>query len=488
MSLAKKLALWFSGGIAAIILLLAGVFYVQLTSNTEDTVVRNMSELMAYCASAVKQSLYINDLPSDSVGFTETAKSTAEELNGMLGCGIACYDTKGSLIFSTYSTDTENEKEMRDLFYAVEGKNAYTFVRYDRTFTAYFSFPIRSGGESIGIMRLQVDYTELYRSNRGTFTTMIGGSAAVLTIAAVILAFALMRIVHPVKKLSEELKRTTLHPERAETLPVTGRDEIGLLTAQYNKMALTIRSQMSTIKTERDRLSKTLEYKKAFYDNLTHELKTPLTIILGYAEMMEQTDFEDVDFVKKGTGEIITESKRLRDMVTALLESSRDETATIKLERVDLLELISGVAASMDIKAQRYGSSIKTELCEAAVEGSRERLRQLYVNLIDNAIKYGRPGESVCIKMKKNSGCIEVSVINRIEDGCHLENIDKIFLPFYRSRDLKVREEGSVGLGLSICRNIADEHGGTISAEEREQTVCFKTVFPIYGGRRDERP
>lgn len=482
MSLTKKLVIWFSGGVAAIILLLAAVFYVQISGNTENAIIRNMRELMMYCSSAVRQSVSISGVAPGGDGFEEAVRSAAEELNGMLGCGVAFYSAEGELMFSTYSEGRENDRELKDMYLAVEGKNAYTFITRDGTFTAYFSFPIRSGGESIGIMRLQVDYSETYRRNRHTFTTMIGGAAAVLMVSAALLAFSLAHIVRPVKKLSEELRKTTFHPERAETLPVTSGDEIGLLTAQYNKMALTIRSQMLTIKTERDRLTKTLEYKKAFYDNLTHELKTPLTIILGYAEMMEQTNFEDEEFVKKGTGEIISESKRLRDMVTALLENGKDETAAPRFEKVDVLELISGVAASMDIKAKRYGSSIKTHLCEASIDGSPEKLRQLFVNLIDNAVKYEKQGGEICVKMVRGNGFLEVDVINPVEEGQIPERIDKIFLPFYRSRDLKEREDGSVGLGLSICRNIAEEHGGTITAERSDGTICFKTVFPMNMG------
>lgn len=486
MSLVKKLILWLLIGIIVLVFILAAVFSVQLAANTEKAITRNMSELMAYCASAVKQSLYINDLSSEPSGFADAAVNMAEELNSMLDCGIACYEPDGDMIFSTYGSGGMSGRQMQDLEYAVDGKNAYTIVRNGDIYTAYFSFAIRSGGETIGIMRLQIDYSELYVSNRRTFTAMIISCALVLIVAVFVLAVMIVRTLSPIKTLSDELKRTTLHPERAGTLPVTRTDELGSLTAQYNKMALTIRSQMTTIKKESDRLSKTLEYKKAFYDNLTHELKTPLTIILGYAEMMKQTEFEDADFVKKGTDEIITESKRLTNMVAALLESSRSETAYEKFEKVDALELISAVVASMTVKAQRYGANIEASLCEASVEGAKERLRQLYVNLIDNAIKYSKPSEDIKVRMRTFDGMLEVTVENRIEEGRTFENIDKMFIPFYRARDVGVREDGSVGLGLSICKNVIDEHGGSITACEKDGVVVFTTRLSLYGGQNDE--
>ena len=486
MSLLKKLVIWFAAGIIILVLLLAVVFSVQLSTAAEESIKRNMSELMACCASAMKQSLYINGLSSDKAGFAEAARNTAEELNSMLGCGIACYDMDGKALFSTYGTGSMTKRERQDLGYAMQGKNAYTLVRRDDVYTAYLSFTVNSGGESIGIMRLQIDYSEIYLTNRRTFTTMIISSAAVLIVATSLLALMILRMLKPIKNLSEELVSTAKHPERAKTLPVASSDEIGLLTAQYNKMALTIRSQMTTIKKESERLTKTLEYKKAFYDNLTHELKTPLTIILGYAEMMEQTDFEDQDFVKKGTEQIITESKRLTGMVAALLENSRSETAVERFEKIDALELISAVVFSMSVKAQRYGANIKTSLCEACVEGSEERLRQLYVNLIDNAIKYGLPAHDIRVNMSRNGNVLEVSISNYIENGRKFEDAEKMFIPFYRSRDVGVREDGSVGLGLSICKNIIEEHSGTITANEKDGVVTFKTTLPLYGGYRIE--
>ena len=480
MTLLKKMVLWFSIGIVTILGILGFVITTQLTSNMQNLMKRYMAEYKASCQTFVQHTLLMSGLEYSEDGFYHIAPRVVMELNDMLASGVACYDTAGNYIYGSYIKDSRVEGEWEDLAYAIHGENAYTMISSKNDATAYFSFPIVFEDKAIGIMRLEVDVTQTVKNLQYTMEMLIWCTAALLLVAVALLLLLIAHIVRPINRLSEEIKRMSLHPERADILPVRSQDEIGQLTHQYNKMAQMIRTQMNAIQKEKDNLQRTLEYKKVFYDNLTHELKTPLTIILGYAEMMEQTDFSDKEFARKGAKEIIAESRRLRDMVTALLESSRSEGKIRKAEPVDLCELIVKVATSMNIKSQRYGARIETKLCEAVVLGDAQRLRQLFVNLLDNAIKYGKTKETVNIVMRLREGHIEIVVANKIERGVHIAKPRKVFEPFFREEDVKCREEGSVGLGLSICKDIVEEHNGSIDLTMERDMVYVKTSLPLY--------
>ncbi len=168
-----------------------------------------------------------------------------------------------------------------------------------------------------------MDYSELYQSGSYISRMVLYSSASVLVTALVLLVVFAGKVIEPVNRLRNAVVELTEDPSSAMPLPIRHKDEIGELTREYNKMAAIIREQLREITLEKSALEEAVAYRKHFYDNVTHELKTPLTIILGYAEMMEDTDFSDLEFSKKGIQHIISESKRLRDMVTALLDATR---------------------------------------------------------------------------------------------------------------------------------------------------------------------
>lgn len=231
---------------------------------------------------------------------------------------------------------------------------------------------------------------------------------------------------------------------------------------------------------EKTALEEAVAYRKHFYDNVTHELKTPLTIILGYAEMIEQTGFSDPEFTKKGISHIISESKRLRDMVAALLDATRlGVSDTSDFQEVDLAVLLKDVAASMELKAQRLSKSICLSLPEdeqtLRVWGSQEQLIQLFINLLDNAIKYSA-GKEIWAQARRLGEHVEISVENDVEQPISQEELGRLFIPFYRQRE--GGEPGSVGLGLAISRKIAEEHGGSIMALlSKEKRICIRVLL-----------
>ena len=120
--------------------------------------------------------------------------------------------------------------------------------------------------------------------------------------------------------------------------------------------------------------------------------------------------------------------------------------------------------------------------------GSQEKLRQLFVNLLDNAIKYGVSGSVVGITVRREGQTAKISVTNEIEGKIDERELDKLFLPYYRASSEEGKEKGSVGLGLALCKSIAEAHGGDIQAEMiGEQTICFIVEIPLDDRRGDEQ-
>ena len=488
MGLVKKLVLWFS----VVIILSFGVLYFVvagiLNANNEAMIAEAMEGYRDSCEAYITRYIMDAEQSTESDGLLTSMRGMSEEFSNILGCGVAIYDADGNYYQGTYA---DNGYVQDDVQYARDGLSAYSVVKEPYDTYAMFSFPVMMDGEVQAIIRLQADYTGIYANSEYVLEMILLSCLGILCVAILLLALYMGWVINPVNKLSAAIERVSENPYEAEPLNVKRHDEIGRLTDSYNHMSRTIREQWNTIQLEKENLKKTIQYRKDFYDNITHELKTPLTIILGYAEMMKQTDFQDEEFNNKGIEQVIIEAKRLCNMVAGLLEASRaTDQVEAQFEQTRIDKLLEDIVSSMRVKANRYAARIEAEIEEGlTVLGKPEELRKLFVNLIDNAIKYGEPGDPVTVRARADGQEVSICVENQIEENSiRQEDFDKIFLPFYRSRDEEKKEAGSVGLGLAICRNIVDDHGGSIAAEmPRSDRISFQVTLPAMADAGEER-
>lgn len=481
LGLIKKLILWYAAILLAALTAMGLIVNGILNADNERVIEDDMLKLKSMCEVFINRSSLVDDwnLEGESAKYYEKVE---EELYEILDREVALYTPDGEIICG-HMTGLE-EAQDGDITYATQGKSAYTIVMSGGQTTVYFAFPMKTASGFEVIVRIKSDYTVLY--DRGTYIAqlVLYSAFAVIAIALVLLLVFAHHVISPVKKLRNAIQGLSKNPSHVHPIPVTRKDEIGELTREYNNMAAIIREQMRAIEQEKQMLRESIQYKKEFYDNITHELKTPLTIILGYGEMMKQTGFQDNDFNQKGIDQIITESRRLCDMVVGLLDASKtNESMKEQFVSVEICSLVSEIAASMNIKAKRYGMEIETTLSkEAWVLGSPDKLRQIFINLLDNAIKYSDGKRPIRVQVEKDVQ-VTVRVINSFEGEMNPAMFVKWFIPFYRQRDDEARgekEKGSVGLGLAICKNIVDAHDGSISAKlVSKQEICFRVTLPL---------
>lgn len=473
--LVKKMLLWYAAIILPAFLLLQFVVSGVIGSNNEKSIRQNLLEYRNSCETYVARALLSQSRPANEENFRIFARQSAGDLRTIFGRDLEMYSPGGELVYSSVHGNVDASAQ--DLQYALEGKNAFSIVNGEKKMV-YLSFPIEISEKTIGIMRIVGDYTPLFENGEYISRIVAGSSAGIFLVVLILFLVINANIIAPIRGLRRSIVTMQENPERLSLLPVTRKDEIGELTESYNAMAATIRDQFAIIQREKANLRRMLEYRKDFYDRVTHELKTPLTIILGYAEMMEQTGMEDAEFNARGLKEIIGETRRLKDMVETLLEISRETGKPEQpLAPVDVSGLLMRIAQSMKIRARRYGAEILLDLPrEAMVMGEEEKLRQLFVNLLDNAMKYGVPHEPIHVRVRLEKKAVVVRICNAVDDSVNMAEIQKFFLPFYRQKEAR-RERGSVGLGLTICRNIMDLHQGEMEAFLEEGRLCFQMTF-----------
>jgi two-component system phosphate regulon sensor histidine kinase PhoR len=223
--------------------------------------------------------------------------------------------------------------------------------------------------------------------------------------------------------------------------------------------------------------------RREFVANVSHELRTPLTIINGYLETLLEGGLEDRVMAENALGVMFRNSERLRHLTDDLLVISQAESRSVPLDLhpVELRELVRRVVGQFDeqISAQGVEIRITTADEDLVVDADAVKLEQVFVNLLDNALKYGnRPGLTVEFYAERLGPDVHMQVSDN-GPGIPYEDQEHIFERFYRVHKDRARHTGGTGLGLSIVKNVVEAHGGNVSLQSIPGTgSTFHVVLP----------
>ncbi|MBM6617496.1 two-component system histidine kinase PnpS [Bacillus suaedaesalsae] len=225
-------------------------------------------------------------------------------------------------------------------------------------------------------------------------------------------------------------------------------------------------------------LKKLEQIRQDFVANVSHELKTPITSIKGFSETLLDGAMKDENLLENFLNIILTESDRLQSLIQDLLDLSKIEQPgyAINWKRVELRGLIEEIMVLLEGKAAEKNVQLVLEgKGEYWLDGDLYRLKQIFINLINNGIAYTPSGGTVSIAIQELSKKIKVQVLDT-GIGIAKEELPRIFERFYRVDKARTRNSGGTGLGLAIVKHLVDVHGGTIMVES-EQSVG--TTFTI---------
>ncbi|MCY8614777.1 sensor histidine kinase [Bacillus haynesii] len=445
-------------------------------SSNEKIVTSDLVELKKNSIVYVNQAFLINHYKNNELYFGDMADEIVDNLNHSTGSNVGVYTVNGALLASSDKKVFSRGSD-EDLKQAIKGKTAYHITYNRNKAEVFFSYPVVVEGTKVGILRFSKNFDLQYKQS-GEILDIVFYIALAIFVAAFLFSYILSRhITIPLVKLTDatsQVKKGKLDMD----IHFNRKDEIGQLAVNFNDMISRIREQILTIERDRDRLKELNEQEKRFFDNMTHELKTPLTSIQGYAEIIKDKGESDRTFFDKGMNHIVEESRRLHHLVIKLLEVSRETSKGAQFTRIDAGEILNDVCESMKFRAERYKKRITCDIEDGLyVHGQVSRLRQLFINLLDNAIKYSLSHSEIFIKAEIVGENILFTFKN---PSAPLENDQhsKMFQPFY-SVNQKIKEEGSVGLGLSIVKTIVDEHGGTIEMfyEENHTVIHVELAY-----------
>lgn len=329
------------------------------------------------------------------------------------------------------------------------------------------------------LMRCSLDSIRSNVSISNQFIFYIG--ILILAVGIILVWFFARRISEPILELAELSKKMAKLDFDAKYTR-GGADEIGILGESFNTMSDELKDKISELKTANYELQKDIKKKEQvetmrteFIGNVSHELKTPIALIQGYAEGLKDGITDDPESMEFYCDVIIDEANKMNRMVKNLLtlnqlELGKDDT---QFERIDITSLIWGVVQSLEIMAKQKEADIRINTQDPVFVWADEfKVEQVVRNYVSNALNHVDENRIVDIRIEEREGKIRVSVFNTGEPIPE-EDIGHIWEKFYKVDKARTREYGGNGIGLSIVKAIMESFHQNYGVRNYENGVQF---------------
>lgn len=367
--------------------------------------------------------------------------------------------TDGPVVYSDIEDDAEEDRQLFNMLSYNYKDNQKVLIKKRRTYEL--------AGTTYQVY-LQFDITDSINNLHNFLLFLILLYFVLVLLVAKFGQRGIERLLQPLKNMSATANRLTVNNLHSERLNVAGtKNELKELAGTMNSML--------------DRIELSYESQKQFVSDASHELRTPIAVIQGYANMLARWGMNDKEVLEESVEAITNEAKSMKDLVEKLLFLSRHDKKTLHLERklFNMKDVVEEMVRETKMVVENR--SITTPVLQnVIVYGDQQALKQAVRIFIDNAVKYSENGDSIKISCRNEEGTCIVTV----EDtgiGMKKEDMNKIFERFYRADNVRNGGVEGQGLGLSIAKLIVLNHTGTIKVRSQfTKGSSFSIILPDY--------
>ncbi|HEY80356.1 MAG TPA: HAMP domain-containing protein [Anaerolineae bacterium] len=461
MSLRLRLTLWYTGLLAMLLILIGSMVFSRVHASVMGSIDGELQKKGEQVVRLVSVSAQVNGIPDPLLPFINATLEDPELY-------VQVRDNTRRVLFRS-SNLARAVIELPEPYYqqAMHGLAGYYTLSKQRPndLRVYFA-PIVVNGETVGIVQvarnLQPQQEVLEQLNKNLLLLF----AVVLSLAAGGGYWLTGVALHPIKEATDTALAITRTGNLSRRVPVrkARNDEIGALINTFNEML--------------DRLEALFEKQRRFSADISHELRSPLTTILGNLSLLRRAENLPEEERDDMLTEIRSEAERMHRLISDLLLLSQAESGRHPLH-LELVELDHIMMQAFRMAQRRAGEKLDIQLVHldrARVMGDADRLRQVLDNLINNAIRYTPEGGKIVLSLI----CEDVWAVIRVADtgqGIAPEDLPHIFDRFYRADKARTRAAGGAGLGLSIVKWLVEAHHGQIFVES---TLGEGATFDIH--------
>ena len=450
--------------ILVVLVLSSVIFYVASSS----ALLKNSREEMFRTLKILDQIL---DYSAAASGDLEKLKSGLSGNAGRFTIinfdGVVLADT-GNLPTGEFDNHLSREEVKQAL---TEGEGSSR--RYSNTFQEHMLYAAIRSARSDYILRMAIPYSGI----KDYLLLLLPAVWLSFLVAILYSAFSADRfarsVTRPLEEISRELSKVNTDYS-ALSFETYQYPEINIIAKTTAKMSENVKEYLNRIELEK-------QIRQEFFNNASHELKTPITSVQGYAELLENDLFADESQKKEFVRRIKKEAGHMNQLINDILMISRLEAKEAELikTQVRLSVLLEDVVESLKPVAAFHEVTIHVDCKPVRMNANTQQIKELFGNLISNAVKYNKPGGEVWVSVTRENHSIVIFVKDN-GMGIPGDSLGRIFERFYRVDKGRSKKQGGTGLGLSIVKHIVNFYRGTITVRsELDLGTEFAVTLPV---------
>ncbi len=468
MSIRLRLTLYYVSLLAVILIIFSGALYMILFISSLDEVDRTLQSRAADVQNSVTAALVIQSDPALLLTRGRVRLLPAADVFATPGLYVQLSQLDGTPFPGNSRSENLGDQYLTPtsavLARVAAGESVYVNIVVNRSPLRLYVVPLKAPrGGIIGVIQVAQSLEGVNSTLRRLASLFIGGIAMSVVLAAVGGALLAQNALAPIDRITQAAQGITRAGDLTRRLEQGNtQDEVGRLAATFNEML--------------GRIEELFRSQQRFVSDVSHELRSPLTAIRGNLDLLRRGASDDPEARDQALTAIDAEAERMQRLVADLLLLARaDEGIKIQKEIVELDTVMLDVYRQARVSAGGVNVCLGSE-DQAQVLGDRDRLKQLLLNLVDNAIKYTPSGGEVKLSLERDTQWVRVFVSDT-GMGIPAKDLPRIFDRFYRVDKARSREKGGSGLGLAIAKWITDAHGGRIDVQSE---VGKGTTFTLW--------
>lgn len=357
---------------------------------------------------------------------------------------ITLVDPDGSVQYDSQAdaADMDNHENRPEIAEALKKGYGEAIRHSDTIDRSLFYYALRLDNGSI--LRVGKESGSIWSVFASIFPWIVGIGFLLIEIGLILSHYLTLQLLEPIERMANDMDHLDSMTVYKEMIPFTTK-----------------------IRKQHEDIIKNAKMRQDFTANVSHELKTPLTSISGYSELIENGMATDADVVRFAA-EIHKNSMRLLTLINDIIRLSELDVSeqTLMTQEVDLYEIARTCVNMLQINGEKHDVSINLYGTSCIINANREMMEELVYNLCDNAIRYNNAGGSVSVWVTREKEHV-VLAVNDTGIGIPKEDQERIFERFYRVDKSRSKSTGGTGLGLAIVKHIVEQHGAKLEVESK---------------------